>query len=233
VRIGVTLPQFRDEADSAVDAARRAEALGLDGVFCFDHLWPMGQPGRPALASGPLLGALVASTATIAIGTLVARIGLLPDEVLVTELISLASLGDGRLIAGVGTGDRLSRAENDAYGIPFEPAGERRARVATVAAALRDQGIPVWIGGGRAETVDLARTLGVAVNLWEGERSSMAELVAAGVDVTWGGPVGEGVEAATATLLDVAGTGSSWAVCAWPDSLEVVAEAAEAVRSRG
>ena len=59
MRVGITLPQFRDEADSALDAARRAEALGIDGVFCFDHLWPMGQPGRPALSSGPLLGALV------------------------------------------------------------------------------------------------------------------------------------------------------------------------------
>ena len=48
MRIGVTLPSFRDDA-SAVDAARQAERLGLDGVFVFDHLWPIGQP-RPARA---------------------------------------------------------------------------------------------------------------------------------------------------------------------------------------
>ena len=60
--------------------ASRAEELGLDGVFCFDHLWPMDQPGRPAIAAWPLLGALVATTRTITIGTLVARIGLLPDD---------------------------------------------------------------------------------------------------------------------------------------------------------
>ena len=76
VKVGITLPQFRDEADSALDAARRAEDAGHRRVFCFDHLWPMGQPGRPALSSGPLLGALVASTSTISVGTLVARIGL-------------------------------------------------------------------------------------------------------------------------------------------------------------
>ncbi len=60
VKIGITLPQFRDEADTALEAARRAEELGFDGVFCFDHLWPMGRPDRPALSSAPLLGALAA-----------------------------------------------------------------------------------------------------------------------------------------------------------------------------
>ena len=230
MRVGITLPQFRDESDPAIDAARRAEALGIDAVFCFDHLWPMGQPGRPAISSGPLLGALAASTSTITVGTLVARIGLLPDDVLVAELSSLATLSRGRLIAGMGTGDHLSRAENDAYGIPFEPASERRVRLASVAARVRDEGIPVWIGGGLPRTVELARTLSVAVNLWEGEVMRVAELVATGVEVTWGGPVGDTVEEATRRLTEVAEAGATWAVCAWPDSLEVVAEAAEAVR---
>jgi alkanesulfonate monooxygenase SsuD/methylene tetrahydromethanopterin reductase-like flavin-dependent oxidoreductase (luciferase family) len=231
VKVGVTLPQFRDEADSALVAARRAESLGLDGVFCFDHLWPMGQPGRPALSSGPLLGALAASTSTIAIGTLVARIGLLPDDVLVAVLSSLATLSGGRLIAGIGTGDHLSQAENEAYGIAFESAAIRRVRLATVAAAARDEGIPVWIGGGLPKTVALARTLSVAVNLWEGELLQVAELVATELEVTWGGPVGDTVEEATSRLRRVAEAGATWAVCAWPDSLEVVAEAAEAVRA--
>ena len=67
-------------------------------------------------------------------------------------------MSDGRLIAGIGTGDHLSRAENEAYGIPFEPADERRVRLASVAAAARDRGIPVWIGGGLPKTVALARS---------------------------------------------------------------------------
>ncbi len=120
MKVGITLPQFRDDADAALAAARRAEALGIDGVFVFDHLWPMGQPGRPALSSGPLLGALAASTSTIHLGTLVARIGLLPDEVLLDVLCGVDGLSGGRLIAGIGTGDQLSREENEAYGIPFE-----------------------------------------------------------------------------------------------------------------
>ena len=229
MKVGVTLPQFRDEADSALAAARRAEALGLDGVFCFDHLWPMGQPGRPALSSGPLLGALAAATSTIAIGTLVARIGLLPDDVLVAELASLVAISGGRLIAGLGTGDQKSRAENDAFGIPFDPAEERRVRLGAVAVAVAARGIPVWVGGGRPSTTDLARTVGGAANLWEADASRVAELTAAGFEVTWGGPVAGDVDEVTRRLAALAGAGATWAVCGWPDSLEVVAEAAIAV----
>src|ERR1700709_255030 len=138
MKVGVTLPQFRDEADSPLEAPRRAQSLGIDGVFCFDHLWPICQPGRPALSSVPLLGALAASTSTIAVGTLVARIGLLPDDLLLAVPSSLATLAGGGPRAGTATGDHRSQAENEAYGIPFEPAAVRRVRLATVAAAARD-----------------------------------------------------------------------------------------------
>jgi hypothetical protein len=233
VRVGVTLPQFEDEADGAIAAARRAESLGIDGVFCFDHLWPIGKPGRPALSSGPLLGALAASTSTIAIGSLVSRVGLVPDQVLASMLSSVALISGGRFIAGLGTGDHLSRAENEAYGIPFESADERRASVARVAAAARRRGIPVWIGGGLPKTVALAHSVGASVNLWAAEPLRVAEVAATGLDVTWGGPIGPTLEQATGRLVELAEAGASWAVCGWPDSLEVVAEAAEAVRSPG
>jgi len=55
-------------------------------------------------------------------------------------------------------------------------------------------------------------------------------LVDQGIEVTWGGPVGDTLDEATATLADVAAAGATWAVCAWPESLEVVAEAAATVR---
>jgi alkanesulfonate monooxygenase SsuD/methylene tetrahydromethanopterin reductase-like flavin-dependent oxidoreductase (luciferase family) len=231
MRVGVTLPQFRDEAGTALAAARRAEHLGLDGVFCFDHLWPLGQPDRPALSSGPLLGAVAASTTSIALGSLVARIGLLPDDVLVSVITSLSTISRGRFIAGVGTGDNLSRAENLAFGLPFEPADERRARVASVAAAARRAGVPVWIGGGVPKTVEVARQVGVAVNLWEVEPVQVAELTAVGMEVTWGGPLGGTVKEVAERLGELAAAGATWTVCAWPESLDAVAEAATLARA--
>jgi alkanesulfonate monooxygenase SsuD/methylene tetrahydromethanopterin reductase-like flavin-dependent oxidoreductase (luciferase family) len=230
LKIGITLPQFRDEADTALAAAVKAEELGIDGVFVFDHLWPMGQPGRPAISSGPLLGALAASTSTIQIGTLVARIGLLPDDVLIEVLCGVDALSGGRLVAGIGTGDKLSREENEAYGIPFELADIRRQRLESVAVAVAGADIPVWVGGGRPEMVALARAIGAAVNVWQVGAEKVAPLVDQGIEVTWGGPVGVTVSDARATLTAVAAAGATWAVCAWPDSLEVVVEAAAAVR---
>ncbi len=229
VRIGTTLPQFRDGADAALAAARRAEELGLDGVFCFDHLWPMGQPARPAIASGPLLGALAASTRTIGIGTLVARIGLLPDEVLVAELAGVSSLSGGRLVAGLGTGDHLSRAENEAFGIAFEPPEVRRVRLAAVAVALVARGIPVWVGGRHRASVELARTVGGAVNLWGAPVEQVRSLVDEGVEVTWGGPLEGGVGSIARQLAALADAGATWAVCGWSGSLEEVAAAADRV----
>lgn len=229
MKIGITLPQFRDEADTALAAAVRAEKLGIDGVFVFDHLWPIGQPGRPAISSGPLLGALAASTSTIQIGTLVARIGLLPDDVLIDVLCGVDALSGGRLVAGIGTGDKLSREENEAYGIPFELADIRRQRLESVATAVSEAGIPVWVGGGRPEMVALARTSGAAVNVWQVGAEKVAPLVDQGIEVTWGGPVGDTVRDARAALTAIAAAGATWAVCAWPDSLDVVVEAAAAV----
>ena len=133
MRLGVTLPTFRHTPDEAVDVARRAEALGLDGVFAFDHLWPLGRPDRPALHWMPLLGAVAAETRAVIVGTLVARVSLVPNAVLVNALATLRRMAGERLVAGLGTGDRANRAENEAYGIDYPPVGERVAAVISAA----------------------------------------------------------------------------------------------------
>jgi alkanesulfonate monooxygenase SsuD/methylene tetrahydromethanopterin reductase-like flavin-dependent oxidoreductase (luciferase family) len=229
MRVGVTLPSFRDDA-FALDAARRAEALGLDGVFAFDHLWPLRRPDRPALSCFVLLGAVAGATSRVAFGPLVARIGLAPDDLLVAQLASLAAMAPGRVIAGIGTGDSQSRPENDAYGIEFAPAATRRASLARCAEALCALGIPVWVGGGGPATDETASARGAAVNLWEGDVAAVAA-VHGRAEVTWAGPVPGDERAVRARLDELADAGATWAVCAWPDSLEVVAAAAEAHRS--
>src|SRR3954471_13090412 len=99
--------------------ARRAEDLGLDGVFVFNHLWPIGRPDGQVLECHTLLAAIAAETGRIRLGPLVARVGLLPDAVLVHTMTSLQRLAGDRVIAALGTGDRLSAAENLAYGIEY------------------------------------------------------------------------------------------------------------------
>ena len=58
--LGVTLPQFSERPGPAVEACLDAHGLGFGGVFVFDHLWPLGQPSRPALEGWTLLAALAA-----------------------------------------------------------------------------------------------------------------------------------------------------------------------------
>ena len=59
----------------------------------------------------------------------------------------------------------------------------------------------------------------------------MRALTAAGMEVTWGGPVGTSPAQVASQLVEVAEAGATWAVCAWPQSLDAVAVAADAVRS--
>ncbi|HVC68741.1 MAG TPA: LLM class flavin-dependent oxidoreductase [Acidimicrobiales bacterium] len=233
MRVGVTLPTFRDD-DAAVESARRAEALGLDGVFVFDHIWPLGRQDRPALTAFPVLGAVAAVTRRISFGPLVARIGLRPDDLLVAQLASLAAMAPGRLIAGMGTGDSQSAAENEAYGIPPGPADERRLALLRCARRVLDLGVPVWVGGGSTATTELAADLGagVAVNLWAGQPAAVAALTGR-FEVTWGGPVATEPAELAQGLSELATAGATWAVCAWPESLDVLAEVAEMLRGAG
>jgi alkanesulfonate monooxygenase SsuD/methylene tetrahydromethanopterin reductase-like flavin-dependent oxidoreductase (luciferase family) len=191
VRIGVTLPQFRSHAEPALDTARRAEGAGLDGVFVFDHLWPLGQPHRPALHAFPLLGAVAAVTERVALGPLVARVGVLPDSVLVNTLVSLDRVCGGRLIAGLGTGDRANRAENEAYGVRYSPASDRLAAVLSCCGALRRAGVRTWVGG-RSPAVREVAAGADGWNAWGPDPATFAAeaaTVAPAVERTWAGQV--------------------------------------------
>jgi hypothetical protein len=231
MRVGVVLPSFRHGSEEAMATARLAEAAGIDAVFCFDHLWPMGQPERPALAPFPLLGAIAGSTERLFVGTLVARVGLVPDDVLVSQFAALDAVAPGRVIAGLGTGDRKSSDENDAYGVPAAPAEERRAGVARCAEALRDLGMSVWVGAGSRETNDIALDLGVALNLWGVTPAAVAAHASSG-EVTWAGPAvtGGDVAAISAVLEPIALAGASWAVLASPTPMAALAAAARGLR---
>ncbi len=191
IRIGLSVPQFRHDAEAAVEVARRAEAAGLDGVFVFDHMWPLGQPMRPALHSLTLLSALAAETERLVLGPLVARVGLVPDALLVHGLASLHRILGDRMVAALGTGDSLNKDENEAYGRPFAPAAERLASVVACCRALRGAGVTTWVGG----RSDALREAAAEADGWNGWGTDVATFaaeaasVARGVDRTWGGQV--------------------------------------------
>lgn len=223
MRLGVTLPTFSSDAAGVIEAAVAAERAGVHGVFAFDHLWPLGQPERPSLSLYPVLGAVGAATSGVQVGSLVARVGLLPDDVVVASFEGLREIVGKRLIAGLGTGDDESADEHLRNGIPYLG---RRARLESLAAVLERlgrSGIERWVGGGGAGTNEVARGAGAALNLWRG---TPERIEAAGPPVTWGGPLPSSPELAAERLAALASAGAAWAVWAWPRSLALVVEAA-------
>lgn len=211
MNLGVILPSFSTSAQDAFDAADAAESGGLHGVFVFDHLWPLGEPGRPAMSPFPLLGAIGARTHTIAIGTLVARVGLVTDAALVSEFLTLDALSAGRVIAGVGVGDARSAAENVAFGLPVDPPSERRRSLSGVIAELRRAGITTWVGGGNRATNAVARAHGATLNLWGVGPETVARASQEG-PVTWAGVLPKDPHRAAGHLELLRGAGATWTV---------------------
>ena len=218
MRIGITLPQFSANALAMVDAARRAEGEGLDAVFAYDHYPRTGRP--EALHGLTMLGAISQATDFAVIGTLVARIGVVPDGVLISSFRTAARLAPGRFVAGIGVGDHQSDAEDEALGITRPPTDQRFERLEFVARTLMDERIDVWVGGRSRRAATVSAATGAARNLWEPTEQQLTDALqeADGRPVTWGATLDitddVGVGALADTLASLASRGVHTAVVA-------------------
>jgi len=241
VKVGITLPQFRPTVAASLTAARAAEDRGLDGVFVFDHVWAIGNPDRPARSAWPLLGALAGECDRVVLGTLVARVSLLPNAVLAHNFETLLRMvGPDRLIAGLGAGDHLSAAENEAVDVPFPSVTERLEALADACRRTRALGITTWAGGLSPKIHRLAVAEADALNLWGVDPERVAG-DATDVEVTWGGTAPRDAEATADLLRRLADAGATWAVLGPPyragstdvdpvPAVEMVAEAVATLR---
>ena len=207
MKLGVLLPTFRNGAADAFAFAERAVDAGVDGLFAYDHLWPMGSPTRPSLAPFPLLAAVARRHDAVIVGPLVARVGLVGTDHLVDEYLTLERVAPSRVICALGSGDKLSAGENEAYDIPVRSADERRALMAEAARDLTEH-MPIWFGAGNDETNRVAREVGATINLWDATPERIRDVAASG-DVSWAGPVPSDLPA---TLDAVHDAGATWAV---------------------
>jgi alkanesulfonate monooxygenase SsuD/methylene tetrahydromethanopterin reductase-like flavin-dependent oxidoreductase (luciferase family) len=200
IRVGVTLPSFRDTPAPALAVAAAAEAAGLDGVFAYDHLFRRARDGtrRPALELLALMGAVAAETHRIAVGSLVARATLRPPAVLANGFDTVARIaGTDRLIAAIGAGDEQSREENESFGLDYGTVADRVEAVHATVDATRDRGYPVWVGGGNPVVRELAAAHADGWNRWGGGvarfREQAGNLRAAAArepfTISWGGLV--------------------------------------------
>ncbi|NOY55004.1 MAG: LLM class flavin-dependent oxidoreductase [Actinobacteria bacterium] len=198
IPVSVTLPQFTGDPDTVPAAAVRAESLGFDGVFLFDHLFPLDDRDRPIVESFVVLGSVVAATHEIRVGTLVLRAPMRNPEAAARAVLTAQALGGGRVTCGLGTGDSLSRPEFDAYGITFGSVEERLSMVSETIEAIRrrelpvSDRVPIWVGGTSRAVQDLAARSADGWNVWAAEADWLArrrhDAPVAGT-ISWGGQV--------------------------------------------
>lgn len=185
MRVGVVLPMFSGDAGKVRASAQRAESLGFDGVFAFDHFFPPGRgPGAPSLEPFTTLAAIAAETERVSVGTLVTRVGVRNAGLIAKMAAQIDDLSGGRMILGMGAGDSWDDQEARTYDLPtLQEQDERRVQLADSAHAIRELfrgrewngsatvpampgplvpaphrpgGPPVWLGGISDEVVRLA-----------------------------------------------------------------------------
>jgi len=203
IRIGCQLPQDTLDADHLIHDTLECERLGYDSVWTYDHLSPFWISSGEALECWELLSAIAAQTSRIKIGSLVTNINLRNPALLAKMSSSLDNISGGRLIVGLGVGDKLSRNEMGAYGYDFRPIDERIGRLRETIQILkslwRDRETsfegkyfrifrarnypkpkqsphpPIWVGGKHHKLLDVVAEMGDGWNCWGLSRSERAE----------------------------------------------------------
>ena len=230
VKLGVTLPSFRDGAGPALAVAAAAEASGLNGVFAYDHLFRRTAQGerRPALEMFALMGAVAGATSRVVVGSLVARATLRPYATLANGFDTVARIvGPDRLVVALGAGDGESREENESFGLAFGTVAERVAALRDAVDEVRDRGYPVWVGGTDPGVREVAAAHADGWNRWgaglEKFRTQAATLRSAVArsrfTVSWGGLVVLAHDDATAARKAAALGAGEGVIVGGPDSV--------------
>src|SRR5258706_7464853 len=101
--------------------SERAETLGFESLWAWDHVLLGVEPSFPIVDSITMLGAVAARSRTIKLGTGVLVLPLRNPVVAAKALGSLDVISKGRLVLGVAAG--WYAREFDAVGVPFKQRG--------------------------------------------------------------------------------------------------------------
>src|SRR5215211_9262386 len=101
-----------------IDAARRAEELGFDSLWTWDHLYPIvGSDEGPIFEGYMTLAASAMATERVTVGLMVGANPLRNPALVAKMATTLDHISRGRAVLGIG-GAWFER-EHDAYGLDF------------------------------------------------------------------------------------------------------------------
>ena len=140
-RIGVSLGPIGVDVHWWLESARRLDAAGYAGVWCWDHFVGKGDRTKPVLEQWTTLTAAAATTRQVEIGSFVANVMNRHPAVLARMVGNTQAISGGRVTLGIGIGGHPK--EHVAYGIDFPAAEERAARLEEAIAVIR----ALWGGG--------------------------------------------------------------------------------------
>lgn len=124
---GVYLPQVGFTYDEVLHRAQRCEAVGIESVWLYDHLWGPGMPGRPSFEAWTLATALLARTERLRVGHLVLCNQFRHPLLLAKMAATLDVISGGRLDLGIGSGS--IEEEHDRTGLGWGTFAERSERL--------------------------------------------------------------------------------------------------------
>lgn len=105
----------------------RAEELGFDHAWTFDHLMWRGLRSKPWFSALPTLTAAAVRTSRLRLGTLVATPNLRHPLTFAKEIMSLDDVSGGRALCGIGAG-AITGFDNEVFGASPLSLADRSAR---------------------------------------------------------------------------------------------------------
>ena len=139
--IGVCLRSIRAEPGWWLESARRLDAAGYAGLWCWDHFMGRGDMTVPVVESWTVLAMAAAQTSRVSVAPFVMNVMNRHPALVARMASTLQVASGGRLILGLGIGG--APKEHAAYGMAFPDAPERVVRVEEAVAVIR----ALWTGG--------------------------------------------------------------------------------------